>query len=57
MDMAKVVTKAEAMKATGTKQLTPLEKTRNAQRLDIEKLAKSKPEDLAQLIKVWLSEE
>jgi len=37
--------------------LTAQEKTRNLQRQDIEKLAKSKPEDLAQLIKVWLSEE
>jgi len=39
------------------KVLSEQEKTRNMQRQDIEKLAKSKPEDLAQLIKVWLSEE
>ena len=37
--------------------LTAQEKARNEQRMEIEKLAKSKPEDVAQLIKVWLSEE
>jgi len=60
MPMAQDVTKSEAllaMKNTGEKELTPQEKARNTQRQDIEKLAKSKPEDLAQLIKVWLSEE
>jgi len=59
MDMPKVITEAEALRGMNTvnKELTPQEKARNAQRQDIEKLAKSKPEDLAQLIKVWLSEE
>ncbi|MBP2628611.1 MAG: flagellar M-ring protein FliF [Firmicutes bacterium] len=42
---------------TGDKELTAQEKARNEQRQDIEKLAKSRPEDVAQLIKVWLSEE
>lgn len=37
--------------------MTAQEKARNEQRMEIEKLAKSKPEDVAQLIKVWLSEE
>ena len=40
-----------------TKELTPQEKAREEQRLEIEKLARAKPEDVAQLIKVWLSEE
>ena len=39
------------------KELTPQEKAREDQRLEIEKLARAKPEDVAQLIKVWLSEE
>ena len=59
LDKNKAATEAEALLAmkTGEKELTPQEKIRNEQRQDIEKLAKSKPEDLAQLIKVWLSEE
>ncbi|WP_378957109.1 flagellar basal-body MS-ring/collar protein FliF [Pelosinus sp. sgz500959] len=39
------------------RELTPQEKLREEQRQEIEKMAKSKPEDVAQLIKVWLSEE
>ena len=41
----------------GSKELTPQEKVRDEQRRDIEKLVKSNPEDVAQLIKLWLSEE
>lgn len=42
---------------TDAKEMTPQEKIREEQRQEIEKIAKSKPEDIAQLIKVWLSEE
>jgi len=42
---------------TGDVELTAQEKARNTQRQEIEKLAKSNPEDVAQLIKIWLSEE
>ena len=59
MDTAKVTSEADALRnmKTSDKELTAQEKARDVQRKDIEKLAKSKPEDLAQLIKVWLSEE
>ena len=38
-------------------ELTEQEKMRNDQRQEIENMVKNKPEDVAQLIKVWLSEE
>jgi len=38
-------------------QRTPQDKARDEQRQEIERMAKAKPEDVAQLIKVWLSEE
>lgn len=47
---------AQAMPG-GEKAETVQEKARNEQKMEIEKLVKSKPEDVAQLIKVWLSEE
>lgn len=39
------------------KELTTQEKLRDEQRQEVEKMAKTKPEDVAQLIKVWLSED
>ena len=42
---------------TEEKELSPQEKAREEQRLEVEKIAKAKPEEVAQLIKVWLSEE
>lgn len=56
MDRDEVAATTEAFLADKA-ELTEKEKVRNLQRQDIEKLAKSKPEDVAQLIKVWLSEE
>lgn len=41
----------------GEKELTPQEKARAEQRQEVEKIAKAKPEDVAQLIRVWLSED
>lgn len=38
-------------------ELSEEEKTKLAQREEVEKLAKAKPEDVAQLIRVWLTEE
>lgn len=43
--------------ANAEQELTEQEKVRNEQRQDIENMVKNKPEDVAQLIKVWLSEE
>lgn len=43
--------------ATKTKELSPQEQEKLQQREAIEKFAKSKPDDVAQLIKTWLSEE
>jgi flagellar M-ring protein FliF len=40
-----------------TKELTDKEAQSTEQRKELERLAKSKPEEIAQLIKVWLSEE
>jgi flagellar M-ring protein FliF len=40
-----------------TKEMTPQEKARAEQRQEVEKMAKAKPDDVAQLIKVWLTEE
>ena len=39
------------------KELTQQEKEREAQRETIEKLAKARPEDAAQLVKMWLADE
>ena len=38
-------------------ELSPQEKAREEQRQEVERIAKAKPEEVAQLIKVWLSEE
>ena len=38
-------------------EMSPQEKAREEQRLEVERIAKAKPEEVAQLIKVWLSEE
>jgi len=40
-----------------TKELTPQEKERAAQREAIAKLAKSKPDEVAQLVKAWINED
>lgn len=42
---------------TSKKELTQQEKEREAQRELIEKLAKARPEDAAQLVRMWLAEE
>ncbi len=48
---------ADELETDKPKELTPQEKARADQRAEIEKMAKSKPDDVAQLIKVWLAEE
>lgn len=48
---------ADAEAQTAKKELTDQEKERSEQRTTVEKFAKSRPEDVAQLLKTWLSEE
>ncbi|SMC66006.1 flagellar basal-body MS-ring/collar protein FliF [Sporomusa malonica] len=48
---------ADAEAQTTQKELTAQEKERAEQRTSVEKFAKSRPEDVAQLLKTWLSEE
>ncbi|WP_425060854.1 Flagellar M-ring protein [Sporomusa carbonis] len=48
---------ADAELQTAKRELTAQEKERAEQRSSVEKYAKSRPEDVAQLIKTWLAEE
>ncbi|QDR80487.1 flagellar basal-body MS-ring/collar protein FliF [Sporomusa termitida] len=48
---------ADAEEQAAVKELTAQEKERAEQRSTVEKYAKSRPEDVAQLIKTWLAEE
>ncbi|HWR43171.1 flagellar basal-body MS-ring/collar protein FliF [Sporomusa sp.] len=48
---------AEAEAQTARQELTAQEKERAEQRTTVEKFAKSRPEDVAQLMKTWLAEE
>jgi len=59
MEMAEVENEAEALQVmkTDNEEVSLQEQERNMQRQEIEKLAKSNPADVAQLIKVWLSDE
>lgn len=50
-------TQPEAAVVEASEGLTPEEKEQAEHRQAVEKLAKSKPEDVAQLIKAWLAEE
>lgn len=52
-----VVTMAQPQATQITQEISPQEKQRAEQRQAIEKMAKSKPDDVAQLVKAWLSEE
>ncbi len=48
---------AHIMESAAAKELTPQEKERAAQREAIAKMAKAKPEEVAQLVKAWINEE
>lgn len=58
LEMQQVITRAQVESdLPKTKELTPQEKEQLEQREAVEKFAKSKPEDVAQLIKAWLADE
>ncbi len=48
---------AHIMESSAAKELSPQEKERAAQREAIAKMAKAKPEEVAQLVKAWINEE
>lgn len=52
-----VLTEPQPVPVAATKELSIQEQEKATQRESIEKLAKSKPADVAQLLKTWLSEE
>lgn len=51
------MTEPEPVPVAATKSVSPKDHEKALQRESIEKLAKSKPDDVAQLLKAWLSEE
>lgn len=51
------MTEPEPVPVAATKSISPKDQEKALQRESIEKLAKSKPADVAQLLKAWLSEE
>lgn len=56
VELSQTLQEQHILEKTST-ELSPQEKERAAQREAISKLAKSKPDDVAQLVKAWLSEE
>ncbi|MPM20342.1 hypothetical protein SDC9_66771 [bioreactor metagenome] len=58
LEMQQVITQAQVESdLSKSKELTPQEKEQLEHREAVEKFAKSKPEDVAQLIKAWLADE
>lgn len=57
MTMMERDARPEAVLAEAGKELTPEEKAQVENKQAVEKLAKSKPEDVAQLIKAWLADD
>ncbi len=56
-ELAAAMELPEEISTTVQKELTEQEQERESQREKIEKLARTRPEDAAQLVKMWLGEE